>query len=146
MNTTIKLIESLAASRSADEKEQANRNRKLREEKSRRWGGVLAAFFDYEQANPDSVEIIFPAENIAEEPIVIYLRNPNRRLVLVGGRYGILEGVGPGHFPAICERRNGWPIAAAETTGELVVPALEILADHLNARAISLPEPLAQAA
>jgi hypothetical protein len=144
MNTTIKIIAALAASRSAEEKENALRLRQTRSEKTERWGGVLAAFVDYEEANPGTVEIKFPEENIATEPIVIYLRNPYRRLLLIEQCYGVLDLSGP--FPAILERRNGYPVAAAETPGELVIPALEILADHYNERQPAEVEPLAQAA
>jgi hypothetical protein len=132
-NSTIKLITALAESRTKEEIEKRQLTLRLRNEKSRRWSGVLAALEAYEQANPGTVEIEMPSENIETSDIVVLLQKPYRRIVLSEARYCHIVGVGTGEWPAICERRNGFPIDAAETTGELVVTMLEILADHLNA-------------
>jgi hypothetical protein len=144
-NSTIKLITALAESRTKEEIEKRQLTLRLRNEKSRRWSGVLAALEAYEQARPGSVEIEMPTENIETSDIIVFLQKPYRRIVLSEARFCHIVGVGNGEWPSICERRNGFPLDAAETPSELVVTMLEILADHLNA---SQPEqaPMEEAA
>lgn len=132
--STMKLIAALAESRTKEEAERRQQLLELKNEKSRRWSGVLSAFAAYEQANPSTVEIEFPTEDIEKGDIVVHLKKPNRRLVYSEARFCHIVGLGIGHWPAICERRNGFPIDAAETPAELVVTTLELLADHYSAR------------
>ena len=130
----MKLIKSLATSRSKEAREKALEDQRLRDEKSKRWEGVLNALAEYERAYPNSVIVEFPEGDIEKGDIVVYLCNPRKRLVFSESRYIQIVGVGVGHYPAVSERKNGWPIDAAETPGGLVVTTLEILADHLNSK------------
>lgn len=134
INSTVKLIRSLAGSRSKDATQKQQEEQRLRNEKSTRWEGVLNALADYEEAYPNSVIVEFPEKDIEKGDIVVYLCNPRRRLVFSESRHIVIVGVGLGHYPAVSERKNGWPIDAAETPGGLVVTTLEILADHLNSK------------
>lgn len=133
-SSTVKLIQALAEIRSADATRKQKEQQRLRNEKSTRWEGVLNALSEYERAYPNSVIVEFPETDIEKGDIVVYLGNPHRRLVFSESRYIHIVGVGLGHYPAVSERKNGWPIDAAETTGGLVVTTLEILADHLNSK------------
>jgi hypothetical protein len=143
ITSTVKLIRSLADSRSKDATQKQQEEQRLRAEKSTRWEGVLNALAEYEKAYPNSVIVEFPESDIEKGEIVVYLRNPRKRLVFSEARFLHIVGVGTGHYPAVSERKNGWPIDAAETPGGLVVTTLEILADHLNSKK---PEQLKMAA
>lgn len=143
ITSTVKLIRSLADSRSKDATQKQQEEQRLRAEKSTRWEGVLNALAEYEKAYPNSVIVEFPEADIEKGDIVVYLCNPRKRLVFSEARFIHIVGVGTGHYPAVSERKNGWPIDAAETPGGLVVTTLEILADHLNSKK---PEQLKMAA
>jgi hypothetical protein len=142
-SSTVKLIRSLAESRSKEAVAKQQEEQRLRNEKSTRWEGVLNALADYERAYPNSVIVEFPENDIEKGDIVVHLCRPRRRLVFSEARFIHIVGIGIGHYPAVSERKNGWPIDAAETPGGLVVTVLEILADHLNSRKEKEPFELA---
>lgn len=138
MNTTIKIIQALAVIRAAENHEAESRQREALQSKAERWESVLRVLNDYAQSYPGTVEIEFPEANLQSEPIEVYLRNPNRRLLLA-------ENSSWSSGPCILERRNGYPLARAESPSALLNPVLEILADHLNGRAVA-PVELREAA
>ena len=130
MNTTIKIIQALAVIRAAENHEAETKFRKAIETKSRRWESVLRVLNDYAQSYPGAVEIEFDESSPESGPIAVYLRNPNRRLLLA-------DNSSWSSGPCILERRNGYPLARAESPAALLNSILEILADHLNDRAVA---------
>ena len=130
MNTTIKIIQALAVIRAAENHEAETKQREALQSKSERWESVLRVLNDYAQSYPGAVEVEFNQANPERGPIEVYLRNPNRRLLLA-------ENSSWSAGPCILERRNGYPLARAESPAALLNPILEILADHLNDRAVA---------
>lgn len=129
MNNTLELVTALAKSRAQDYAETSERQRRAEADKYSRWDGCLGVLSDY-----GDVDIELPTEDITHGEIIVFLRDPYRRLLLS-------EGSSWSSGPCILERCNGYPVALSSTPSGLVLPLLGILADHLLERqaAHSLP-------